>query len=142
MSTSFAGYLFKTSIGTTEVIFPLKYIAFETWETTPNQREEIKAYRDDNTRNLTRVTAAGRKSKISFSIRDGISLEQKIEIQKFFTDHETSADERKIQITYWNDEENAYKTGYFYRPNMTFKISHITDTTIYYKSFKIELIEY
>ena len=138
MATNFAGYLLKTG----NVEFPLKYIQYESWDTTPNQREEIKAYRDDNTRNLTRVTAAGRKSKISFTLRDNLTLEQKIEVQKFFTDHEVSADERKIQLTYWNDEENAYKTGYFYRPNMSFKISRITDTTIFYKAMKIELIEY
>lgn len=138
MSTNFQGYLFKSG----NDIFPLKYILYESWETTPNQREEIKAYRDDNTRNLTRVTAAGKKSKITFSIRDNISLEDKIIIQTFFTSHEVNAEERKIQITYWNDEENTYKTGYFYRPNATFKISHITDDTIFYKGIKIELIEY
>lgn len=138
MSTNFAGYLLKTG----NVIFPLKYIAYESWETTPNQREEIKAYRDDNTRNLTRVTAQGKKSKITFSTRDNLTLEQKIEIQNFFTSHEVSAEERKIQITFWNDEDNDYKTGYFYRPNTSFKIAHITEDNIFYKALKIELVEY
>ena len=142
MSTNFAGYLLKAGTGTTAEEFPMKYILEATWESTPNQREEIKAYRDDNTRNLTRVTAQGKKSKITFQIRDNITLEQKIEIQTFFTAHEVSAEERKIEITYWNDEDNNYKTGFFYRPNLTFKISHISGTTIFYKGFKIELIEY
>lgn len=135
---AFLGYLLKTG----NTIFPHKYIDTESWDTTPNRREEIKAYRDDNTRDLTRVTAAGRKTDITFTTRDGLHLAEKQEIQKFFTDHEIDADERKIQLTYWNDESNEYKTGYFYRANMQFSIKQIKDDDIIYKATKIELVEY
>ena len=143
---SFKGYLFKKTVGSGtsahDVPFPNKYIALDTWDSTPNQREEIKAYRDDNTRNLTRITAQGKKSKFTFKTRKYLHLAEKKEIQKFFTDSEEDQNQRKIQLTFWNDESNSYKTGYFYRPNMTFKIYKITDDDIIYNEMSFELIEY
>ena len=143
---SFKGYLFKKTVGTGasahDVPFPNRYIALDTWDSTPNQREEIKAYRDDNTRNLTRITAQGKKSKFTFKTRKYLHLAEKKEIQEFFTDSETDRNQRKIQLTYWNDEANEYRTGYFYRPNMTFKIYKITDDDIIYNEMSFELIEY
>ncbi len=143
---NFKGYLFKKTVtqGTSEVDvpFPNKYIALDTWESTPNQREEIKAYRDDNTRDLTRVTAQGKKSKFSFKTRKRLKLAEKQEIQQFFTASESDANQRKIRLTYWNDEDNMYKTGDFYRPNMTFKIYKITENDIIYDEMSFELIEY
>ena len=150
MSSNWQGYLFKKTeqVGTTvvDVKFPDKYIALESWDSTPNQREEIKAYRDDNTRNLTRITAQGKKSTFSFKTRKYLHLAEKMEIQKFFTDGEqqTGGDpnQRKIQLTYWNEEDNAYKTSYFYRPNMKFKIYKISNDDIIYDEMSFELIEY
>ena len=135
---AFSGYLLKTG----NTVFPHHYIDLESWKTTPNQREEIKAYRDDNTRNLTRVTASGKKTVISFSTRDNLHLSEKKAIQKFFTDHETNALERKIQLTYWNDESNDYKTAYFYRADIKFTIKKITNNDIIYKAITIDLVEY
>ena len=126
----------------TLIPFPHQYMALESWETTPNQREEKKAYRDDNTRNLTRVTASGHKTAIKFSTRDDLHLADKKIIQKFFTDHESNANERKISLTYWNDESNTYKTGDFYRGNMTFTIKKITDNDIIYKALSFDIVEY
>ncbi len=143
---NFEGYLFKKTVtqgtSTIDVPFPNRYIALDTWSSTPNQREEIKAYRDDNTRDLTRVTAQGKKSKFSFKTRKKLHLNEKKEIQQFFTSSEVDANQRKIQLTFWNDESNSYKTGYFYRPNMEFKIYKITDDDIIYDEMSFELIEY
>lgn len=132
-------------VSTTLVPFPHKYIQLSSWETNPNQREEIKAYRDDNTRNLTRYTAAGMKTSIKFKTRPFLHLVEKTEIQKFFTDHETDAEaqlQRKVSITFWNDETNDYQTGFFYRPNMAFTIEKISGTDIVYREFQFELVEY
>lgn len=136
--SSFKGYLLKSG----NDIFPHKYIQLNTWESTPNQREEIKAYRDDNTRNLTRVTAKGKKTVFSFVTIENLTLAQKKEIQLFFTSHETSALERKVPLTFWNDEENTYKTAYFYRPNMNFPIKKISENDITYGELKFEFVEY
>ena len=140
------GYLFKKTItvgtSTVDVVFPDRYIALDTWDSTPNQREEIKAYRDDNTRDLTRITAQGKKSVFKFKTRKYLHLAEKQEIQNFFTLSESDPNQRKIYLTFWNDEDNTYKSGYFYRPNMNFKIYKITNDDIIYDEMSFELIEY
>lgn len=137
---NFKGYLLKAV--KTGQLFPAQYIDAGSWYSIPSQREEIKAYRDENTRNMTRITAAGRKSLWSFSTLEGIHLEEKMEIQKFFTDNENDADQRRITLEFWNDETNSYQTGDFYRPNMNFPIKEYTQTDIIYKALKIEGVEY
>lgn len=140
MSNAWRGYLFKGNTTNTE--FPLKYIAWETWETNPDQREEIKAYRDENTRDLTRVTAEGMKSKFKFKTREGLSLDELIEIEGWYAANESNHVERKISVTFWDDEQHTYKTGTFYRSNPTYKIKRVTDTNIYYKQIEYVFVEY
>lgn len=148
---AFAGYLLKytytpTGGTATDVFFPHKYIQLQSWKSTPNQREEIRAYRDENTRNLTRVTASGRKSVFSFKTRPNLHLAEKQEIQDFFTQGESrtggNADERKIRLTFWNEESNSYQSGWFYRPNMEFPIIKITDSDIIYGVLDFSFVEY
>ena len=140
MANNWRGYFLKAT--RTNKIFPNEYIAWGSWNSDPNNREEVKAYRDENTRDLTRITAAGRKSALQFATREGLHLNDKIAVQKFFTDGESDADQRKITLEYWNDENNAYKTGTFYRPNTNFKIRKVTETDIVYESITIDLVEY
>lgn len=146
MANNWKGYLF-TIPGQTEAeekrnAFPLKYIAADSWTSAPNYREEIKAFRDDNTRDLTRVTAAGMKSSFSFKTIEGISLDEKIAILKWFTDHESDTKQRKITIKFWQDDVSEYKTATFYRSNTTFKIQGLSETDIRYGSADFSLIEY
>lgn len=140
----FEGYLFASCDANfnPKRLFPNKYIQYNSWSSTPNQREEIKAYRDDNTRNLTRITAAGKKSVFSFKVRSPLHLSEKAEIQDFFTSAEIDPEQRKINIKFWDDEKNMYRTGTFYRPNMQFPIIRITDDDIIYGELTIECIEY
>ena len=136
----FKGYLLK-AVKTGEV-FPHELIAYESYSSTPNQREEIKAYRDDNTRNLTRVTAKGRKTSIEFTSKQELTLAEKKKIQKWFTNGESNSAQRKIEIEYWNDEDNDYKTGEFYRPDIVFQIRKISNSKIWYNAITISLVEY
>lgn len=136
----FKGYLLRAI--DTNTILSGEFINTSSWKSTPNQREEIKAWRDDNTRDLYRITADGQKSAFQFETIEGMNLEQKMAFQKFFTDAETNAKERKIHLEYWNDEDNAYKTGYFYRPNMEFTIQDYTEDDITYLSMSFEFVEY
>lgn len=140
MASPFKGYLLKAV--KTGAIFPDEYIEFGSWDSTPNQREEIKAYRDDNTRDLTRITSQGRKSTWKFKTRENLHLADKMAIQKFFTDAESDADQRKIRLQFWNDETNDYQEGDFYRPNMPFKHKSHTDDDIIYQSLELEGVEY
>ena len=140
MANNFKGYLFKATA--TNKIFPMKYINYESWNSTPKQREELKAYRDDNTRNLTRVTAEGMKSVFAFETRNNLHLEEKMEIQNFFTSAESDTHQRKINLEYWNDETNQYETADFYRPDIQFPIRKILDNDIIYGSMKFDFVEY
>ena len=137
---AFAGYLFKATANNT--IFPMKYIAFDKWSSTPKQREEVKAWRDDNTRELFRITASGKKSVFQFTTRENLTDKDVEAILNFFTTAETNHEQRKIQLTYWNEESRVYDTGYFYRPNMPFKIKTIRGNMIIYEALTIDLIEY
>jgi hypothetical protein len=138
--SAFKGYLLRAT--KTNTRFPAKYIEEGTWSSTPNQREEIKAYRDDNTRDLYRVTAKGKKSIFSFSTRPNLHLADKIVIQNFFYENESNVEERKINLEYWDDDNNTYKTGDFYRPNMPFKIIQYSNDDIIYDSFDFDFVEY
>lgn len=155
---NFYGYFIKAT--KTNKKFPMSYIAFNTYTCTPNQREEIKAYRDENSRELYRITATGMKTKITFSTRGSLNKADKEAILKFFTDAEMqepdpalASKQRKVQLTYWNEESSSYRTSYFYIPNMTFKINSVRRTGRYdndhnaiydiiYNALDFELIEY
>ena len=147
-ASDFAGYLFRTgTLQTTGTAFPNQYIEMDSYDSTPNQREEIKAERDDNTRDLIRVTAQGKKSVFHFKTRDNLTLSQKAQIQSFFTGAETNSDQRKVPLVYWNDEDNTYKEGTFYRPDIKFSIKRIEKKAngsfdIIYNAMEFDLIEY
>lgn len=136
---NFNGTLLSTPVNGR--IFPNKYIELESFDSSPNVREEIKAVRDDYTRDLTRVTASGTKSSFKFTTTV-LYLKELKEILDFFTDAEVDHLQRKVQLRYWNDEELDYKTGYFYRPNMTFTKTSVTDDDIEYAPLTLEFIEY
>ena len=55
-----------------------------------------------------------------------------------------SKKQRKLMITYWNDEELTYKTATMYMPDVTYSIHTVdeVDRDIEYNGFTIELIEY
>lgn len=139
MASPFKGYLLK-AVDTNE-IFPEKYIVFESWDTNPNQREEVKAYREDYSRALHRVTANGEMSTIKFKVRDNLHLVDKIKIQDFFYRAESDHKQRNIRIEFWNDDTNSYTEGIFYRPNPKFTIKRHTNDDIIYKEMEIELIQ-
>ncbi len=134
----FEGYLIKSAAG----IFPHELIKLKSYKSTPNQREEIEAYRDDYTRDLTRITASGTKSAIEFATIDDLTLEQKKQIQSFFSDVTSDALQRKVRLTFWNDEDNAYYTKDFYIPDIEYNINRIKGNNIYYNSLTYKLTEY
>lgn len=132
----------KTVSGTVYLSFPMKYVAYNGVHLTPNMREEIKAYRDDNTRNLTRVTASGMKTGITIDIMGGLNNAQKKEIIAWFTAHESVSQQRKISLLYYDADSDTYKTGSFYRANPDYEFLYTTDNDIIWDAFTIELVEY
>lgn len=134
---AFEGYLMK-AFGT---IFPHKYIQISTYQTTPSQRQDLDSYQDSKG-NLHRTVVPHDRSKIVFKTMDNLKLAEKQEIQAFFNGAMTNARERKVTLTYWNDEDNMYKTGSFYIPDVTYPIKRIMENDIVYDSVEYHLIEY
>ncbi len=135
---TFSGYLLKSG----NDVFPHHLIVYDSYTTLPNSREEIKAYRDDNTRNLTRITSQGTKSSFSFKTRENLHLSDIETIKNWLTSHYSIALERKLNLTYWNNEELQYKTADFYCADIKYPIKKITNNDIIYGSFEISFVEY
>ena len=133
---NFLGYLLKCNNNTDN-----SWLLASSYKSKPNQREEIRAIRDENTRNLTRVTAEGTKTVIEFQTLP-VDLVGKEKIQKFFNDAMTDKLQRKVTVTYWNDEDNDYITSNFYLPDIEFNIDYIDEANIYYSPLTFKLIEY
>jgi hypothetical protein len=134
---AFEGYLMK-AFGKT---FPHKYIQLSTYQTTPSQRQDLDSYQDSKG-NLHRTVVPHDRSKIVFKTMDNLKLAEKQEIQAFFNGAMTNARERKISLTYWNDESNTYAMGSFYIPDVTYPIKRIMGNDIVYDSVEYHLIEY
>lgn len=132
----------KTVSNTVYLSFPMKYVAQNGVHINPNVREEIKAYRDDNTRNLTRVTAAGTKTSISIDMLGGLNNAKKQEILGWFTSHETDALQRKITLLYYDADSNSYTTGTFYRADTEYSAIRTTANDVIWDAFTIDLVEY
>lgn len=139
MANNYKGYLIKA--GNSSKIMDMRWIVRKSYRSKPNQREEIEAYRDDYTRNLTRVTAPGLKSNVKFTIVRA-DLDTKIAIQSFFNGAMVNKLQRKVHLTIWNDEDNEYQTGYYYLPDIEWTIEDADSNTIYYKETAIELQQY
>ena len=139
MATNFKGWLLKFG----DKVFPNKYLDMDA-TSTPNSRTELEAYRDDYTQNLVRVTAPGVKTKEEYNTIDGLTLEQKIEIQDIMKAGLIDELQRKYEVTYWNDETNDYETTQIYIPDITYTRKKIDEknNTIIYGPFRIATIEY
>lgn len=140
MSNNFNGWLIKFGSKT----MPNRFLVLEGWESTPNQRTEVDAYRDGNNL-LHRETSVNFKTKIVLSVRS-LTLDEKIQFQSIINSGMVDVTQRKVDVTYWNDETNQYETSQtgFYIPDIKWKIQRIDEKEqqIYYKDFTLTLIEY
>lgn len=137
----FSGWLIKFG----NVILPNSFILADGWESTPNQRVDIDAYRDANVL-LHRETSENFKTSLRINLR-AMSLEERIAYNNVIglaTLGFNEKKQRKLMITYWNDEELIYKTATMYMSDVTYNINTVdeVDRDIEYNGFTIELIEY
>lgn len=137
----FNGWLIKFG----DVILPDSFILADGWESVPNQRVEIDAYRDANVL-LHRETSENFKTSLTLTIRS-MNLEEMTAFKAVIglaTLEITSKRQRRLMVTYWNDEELEYKTAIMYMPDATYSIHTVSEDRkdIEYNSFTIELIEY
>lgn len=137
----FSGWLIKFG----GVVLPNSFILADGWEDTPNQRVEISAYRDANVL-LHRETSENFKTSLKLNIR-GMDLSEMTAFKNVIglaTLDINSKKQRRLMVTYWNDEELAYKTATMYMPDVTYTIHTVDEASrdIFYNPFMIELIEY
>lgn len=123
--TTFQGFLLAYVKNNQTVPFPNELIDYDCWESNDNQREYIKAYRDDNTRDATLVPAQGRKTALQLKTRDNLHISQVKTIRDWFLDGEIDHDIRKITIKYWDSDQLKYRTITCYQANPKFKIKQI-----------------
>ncbi|MEE1318711.1 MAG: DUF6711 family protein [Ruminococcus sp.] len=135
---AFNGYLIKFT--KTGEYFPHKLIAKSTYKSTPLQRTEIKAYRD-STNTLRRVTSPNYKTKIEFQTHE-LNLSQMTEIRKVLNSAFENSQQRKVKVTYWDDELLQYRTMTAYIPDITYNVISITSTDIKYSAVTFTFIEY
>lgn len=137
----FNGWLIKFG----DVVLPNSFILADGWESTPNQRVEIDAYRDANVL-LHRETSENFKTSLTLNIRamDLAEMTAFKNVIGLATLEITSKRQRRLMVTYWNDEELDYKTAVMYMPDVTYSIHTVDEAAknIEYNSFSIELIEY
>ncbi len=141
MAGNFQGWLIKFG----DVQLPNSFLLADGWEGTPNQRLEVDAYRDANML-LHRETSSNYKTKLKLNIRE-TSLTERMALNNVIglaTLSITEQKERKVSITYWNDETLTYESGVFYMPDITYVIHNLDEERLdmEYNPFSISLIQY
>ena len=141
MDAIFEGWLIKFG----NVQLPNSFLLVDGWESTPNQRLEIDAYRDANAL-LHRETADDFKTKLRLNIRE-MNLAERRAFNKVIalaTLPDSDRKQRRVKLTYWNDETLEYSTGIFYMSDSKYSIHTLNedDLDIEYNPFTLTLIEY
>lgn len=112
------GYLIK--VGTYEI--PMKFIALEGYKVTPNMRQDLDPFRDNNGV-LTRNVVTNMPSKIEFNTpylfrKDMQTLMTNIRSQF------TNSAEKKASVTFFCEDIDDYKTEDMYIPDVPFEMYH------------------
>ena len=113
---AFEGWLIKFG----NVQLPNSYLLADGWESTPNQRIEIKAWRDANVL-LHRDTSSNFKTSLKLNIRE-MNLQERTALKTVIglaALPQTDRNQRRVNVTYWNDEDLEYKSGIFYISDTT-----------------------
>lgn len=134
---AYSGYLFKFGNYT----FPNKYIMWDTFETNPNQRQDLDSYTDAN--GLTHRNAISHtKTQIQFSTRKMPESEMK-KIMDGMVKNYKNEKERDANCTYYDTEHLSYKTGHFYLdPSLQTKILGLKKGILWFGEITWLFIEY
>lgn len=138
---AFSGYLIKLG-GSSGTELPLKYMAVESYQVTPNQRMDLDSTRD-TTGLLHRTALAHTASKIEFNTPYMKNSDIDTMMTMFRTAW-TNTRERKVVLYYYDPETNGYKTGNFYMPDIQFTMYNVdtVNNIIMYEPIRIAFIEY
>lgn len=139
---AYSGYLIKLKGGTAENL-PMKYIGAESYSATPNQRMESKATRA-TTGLLHRTTVEHKATKIEFITPSGMTNSDIATLNAMLQSHMTNLLERKITISFYDNETDSYRDADCYMPDVEYKIMRIDNSTntVYYNPIRYAFIEY
>lgn len=132
--SNYQGYLLK--FGNT--ILPNQY--FTDYSSVPSRISDEDAGTDQTGR-LWRSPLPHKRSTAKFTVKKMV-LDKKIAFQSIVQGAITNAAERKMTVTYWNDDVNDYRTTECYVPDIEYSVRDADATTIYYNPISVELIEY
>ena len=136
---AFSGYLIKLG-GNSGDNLHMELIAAESSSDTPDQRLESKAARAA-TGVLYRSTCSHKATKIEI---ETVPMTNKdlTGLMSLIASHFSDANQRKLNLQYYDNETDNYNTGTFYMPDIQYKILRVDGNTIYYDSIRLAFIEY
>ena len=138
---AYAGYLIKLG-GSGGTVLPNKYIALESYTSTPNQRLEAEAARAI-TGVLHRTTVEHKPTKIEFTTPI-ITNADLATLNNMFATNFVNTLERKIVINYYDQETDSYRDATCYMPDPSYQILRIdkNKNVVYYHGIRFAFIEY
>lgn len=142
---AFSGYLI--SVRNSSDVFtpiPLDYMRYESYSISPEQRLDLDTTRS-TVGTLLRTVLAHTATKVSFNAPSMDSTKMQVLLGYFKTAFaKTNGDlqEHKLELEYYDEWSDSYKTGIFYMPDIQFAIRNIEGNTVNYSETKITFIEY
>lgn len=136
IALAYNGYLIK--FGNT--VLPFKYIAAGTYKAAPSQTADLDSYRDANAE-LHRNVVRNNIAKIEWET-PYLTDTEVMALMSIINAAMTSALERKVTVTFYQDDQGTYRTGNFYVPDITFTVYQANAYGVIYMPTRIALIEY
>ena len=136
----FQGWLVK--VGSSLTLVPTEMIEAESYKVTPDQRMEESAERD-TTGYLWRDTVRNTPPKIEFNTPP-VNNTQVAALNAIFQSAFTVKSQRKLQVAFFDPEEDCYKIWDCYMPDVEYPM-HLIDPdakTILYDSIRYAFIGY
>ena len=108
-----------------QIPFPEDYIFKESYNITPNQKQDIN-------------------SKIEWNLIPEVNNDELFSLQRLFLDNILNEDEENVRLRYFNPKKNDYEEGVFYSPDVTYVIKRTDRATkkVIYASARFAAIEY
>lgn len=135
---AYSGYHLK--FGNT--ILPYKYMKLATYKSSPNQRLDLEAYRDSDGM-LHREALSHTASKVEWETPYLTNIDV-AEMNAIFNAAMSNKTERKVTVTYYDEENDTYKTGTFYMPDVQYTVYHADpdNKQLIYNPIRLAIIEY
>jgi|LSQX01.3.fsa_nt_gb hypothetical protein len=136
ITLAYSGYLLK--FGNTAL--PFKYIYPGTYKVSPSQTADLDSYRDANAvlhRNVVRNNIAKIEWETPY-----LTDTEVLTLMNIINAGMTNAMERKVTVTFYQDDQGTYRTGNFYVPDITFTVYQANAHVVIYMPTRIALIEY